>query len=667
MSDLTGQRFGNYRLIRLLGQGGFADTYLGEQVYIGTDAAIKIVQTQLAQDDQGAFFHEARTIAKLKHPNIVRLLEFGVENSRNIPYLVMDYAPNGTLRQRHSRGEVLPVFHVVSYVKQVAAALQYAHEQKVIHRDIKPENMLVGAGSEILLGDFGIAVVESSRVQTQSAIAGTMNYMAPEQIRGKPIPASDQYALAVVAYEWLSGGPPFTGSYAEMAIQHEHNAPLSLRERVATIPVEVEQVVLAALAKDPQRRFKDVQTFAYALEQASNMGSSPSRNPSLADLQMDIPTARGAYVPPLQGYSGSSPGYAGQTIPSAYGPQPVRGPGSTSPDSSGSIPVPPPYSPDPGNPYTPPPLALESSGPRPTPQFTPPLNTPPRSPVQGPYASPQGSSAALPPPPGQVQSTSSTSSGSSQRWRPSVPLMILLGAVVLLILASSLIAYTTLHPSPTGTTSTNNRQATATAQAQATATALQAIYTQATSGTPVINDPLSGGDNYGWSHYRDNTGYCDFLDGVYHARALVGYFAPCIATATNFADFAEQVEVTIIGGNTGGILFRNASAANNNAYYFLIHTDGSYDFVKKTLNAQQTVDSTSLAGGISPAIHRGINQPNLVTVVARGGSFYFYVNKQYVTTATDDSYKSGSIGVSTTSTDTSGAEASFRNLQVWQL
>ena len=656
MSDLTGQRFGNYRLIRLLGQGGFADTYLGEQVYIGTHAAIKIVQTQLAQDDQGAFFQEARTIAKLRHPNIVRLLEFGVESSRNIPYLVMDYAPNGTLRQRHSRGEVLPVFHVVSYVKQVAAALQYAHEQKVIHRDIKPENMLVGAGSEILLGDFGIAVVESSRVQTQSAIAGTMNYMAPEQIRGKPIPASDQYALAVVAYEWLSGGPPFTGSYAEMAIQHEHNAPLSLRERVATIPVEVEQVVLAALAKDPQRRFKDVQTFAYALEQASNMGSSPSRNPSLADLQMDIPTARGAYVPPLQGYSGSSPVSAGQTIPSAYGPPPVLEPSS----SSGSTPVPPPYSPDPGNPYTPPPPIHESFEPRPTPQLTPPLNTPPHSPVQEPYALPHGSSAALPPPPGQVQSTSSTSSGSSQRWRPSVRLMILLGAVVLLILASSLIAYTTLHPGPPGTTPTNNRQATVTARAQA-------IYTHATSGTPIISDPLSGGDNFGWSHYRDNTGYCDFLDGVYHARALIGYFAPCIATATNFADFAEQVEVTIISGNYGGILFRNDSTANNNAYYFWIHTDGSYDFVKETLNAQQTYDATSLAGGNSPAIHRGINQPNLVTVVALGDSFYFYVNKQYVTTATDDSYKAGSIGVSTNSTDTSGSEASFRNLQVWQL
>jgi len=177
MSDLTRQQFGNYRLIRLLGQGGFADTYLGEQIYLRTYAAMKIVQTQLAQDDQGTFFREAQTIAYLRHPNIVRLLDFGVESSRNIPYLVMDYAPNGTLRQRHSRGEVLPVSRVVPYVKQIAAALQYAHDHKVIHRDVKPENMLVGAENEILLADFGIAVVESSRIQTQSTIAGTMNYI----------------------------------------------------------------------------------------------------------------------------------------------------------------------------------------------------------------------------------------------------------------------------------------------------------------------------------------------------------------------------------------------------------------------------------------------------------------------------------------------------------
>jgi serine/threonine protein kinase len=680
MSDLTGQRFGNYRLIRLLGQGGFADTYLGEQVYIGTPAAIKIVQTQLAQDDQGAFFREARTIAQLKHPNIVRLLDFGVESSRNIPYLVMDYAPNGTLRQRHRRGEVVPLFRVVSYVKQVAAALQYAHEQKVIHRDVKPENMLVGAGHEILLADFGIAVVESSRIQTQSTIAGTVNYMAPEQIQGKPTAASDQYALAVVVYEWLCGWPPFTGSYTEMAVQHELSRPPSLRERVATIPIAVEQVVFVALEKDPQRRFKDIQTFAYALEQASNVGSSPSLTPRPVDAQLDIPTVRVPYpstAPGYTGYSGPPPGSAGGATPSAYGPQPVRVPESPASEPAGSPPIPPTLPPDARNPSTPPPTVPESFGPRLTPQFTPPLNTPGPTPVpepsQGSQSWSQGSSMPPPPPMAPLPTpgpTPPTSPAPSQRRRPSPGLLILLAAVALLILGGSFLAYPLLFPQPSGPTLTKSGQATATAQASAsaTATARQEIYRQATSGTPIMSDSLNAPDNYGWSHFQDQTGYCNFVGGTYHARAQVGYFQPCYASATNFTDFAYQVEVTIIGGTTGGIWFRNASTANYDAYYFYIYIDGRYAFLNRALNAQQTYyNATSLAGGFSSAIHQGLNQPNLVAVVARGSTFYLYVNKQYVATATDPSYKSGSIGVTADSTDTSGSEASFRNLQVWQL
>src|SRR5712692_4311459 len=123
MNDRVGQQLGNYRLIRLLGQGGFADVYLGEHIYLKTPAAIKLLQTRLANDDLQSFLNEARSIANLVHPNIVRVLEFGVEGST--PFLVMDYAPNGTLRQLHPRGTRLPLATVVSYVKQIASALQY--------------------------------------------------------------------------------------------------------------------------------------------------------------------------------------------------------------------------------------------------------------------------------------------------------------------------------------------------------------------------------------------------------------------------------------------------------------------------------------------------------------------------------------------------------------
>jgi len=185
-----------------------------------------------------------------------------------IPIFVMDYAANGTLRDRYPRGTPLPSETIVSYVKQIADALQYAHDNKLIHRDVKPENILLGQHEVILLSDFGIATAPKvlARMKTQD-IAGTVIYMAAEQIQGKPRYASDQYVLGIIVYQWLTGMPPFRGSHVEIVTQHL-TAPPPLRTIVSTIPVEVEQVVLTALAKDPKRRFGNVRAFANALEQA---------------------------------------------------------------------------------------------------------------------------------------------------------------------------------------------------------------------------------------------------------------------------------------------------------------------------------------------------------------------------------------------------------------
>src|SRR6266498_5572930 len=128
MADRVGEQLGNYRLVRLLGQGGFAEVYLGEHIYLGTAAAIKVLYAKLASDDFEHFRKEARTIARLVHPHIVRVLEFGIEGAT--PFLVVDYAPNGTLRKRYPKGVALALPLVVSYVNQIADALQYAHEHR---------------------------------------------------------------------------------------------------------------------------------------------------------------------------------------------------------------------------------------------------------------------------------------------------------------------------------------------------------------------------------------------------------------------------------------------------------------------------------------------------------------------------------------------------------
>lgn len=280
MTDRTGQQLGNYLLTRLLGQGGFAEVYLGQHIYLKTQAAIKVLQAQISDDDIDGFQNEARTIANLVHPNIVRVLEFGIEGKT--PFLVMDYAPNGTLRQRHPKGTRLDPAIIVPYVKQIATALQYAHDQKLIHRDIKPENILVGRHNEILLSDFGIALVaQSSHYQSTQDVVGTVAYMSPEQIQGKPRPASDQYSLGIVTYEWLSGDRPFHGSFTELCTQHMFAPPPSLRERVPTISPELEQVVNTALAKDPKERFRKIQDFATALERASNLSRSATIAPAI--------------------------------------------------------------------------------------------------------------------------------------------------------------------------------------------------------------------------------------------------------------------------------------------------------------------------------------------------------------------------------------------------
>src|SRR5439155_9009778 len=164
-------------------------------------------------------------------------------------------------------------------VEQVAAVMQYAHDKKDIHRDVKPENMLLGRRQEVLLSDFGIATIvhsTSSLSASTEGTSGTLAYMAPEQIEGHPRPASDQYALGVVVYEWLCGERPFEGSVSELIAQQLSMPPLPLRERMPMIPPEVEQVVLRALAKDPKTRFASVKDFAQALEQASQRALTPT-------------------------------------------------------------------------------------------------------------------------------------------------------------------------------------------------------------------------------------------------------------------------------------------------------------------------------------------------------------------------------------------------------
>ena len=370
MADLVGKQLGNYRLITFLGKGAFADVYEGVHVLMRSQAAIKVLRA-LSVAEQAILLNEAQIIAGWKHHNIVRLLEFGLvaENQslleKNQPFLVMEYAPWGSLRRLHPKGKVISLGSVLYYVTQTAAGLQYAHEHHVIHRDVKPENILIGAQGEVLLTDFGLAIAaQSSRQPRSPRFGGTPAYMAPEQFVGAPCPASDQYALGVMIYEWLTGEQPLRGLL-------QAAPPSPLRKINPAVPPTVEEVVLMALAYDPAERFASMSAFATAFATACQ--TAPEQL-SLGTQPMGVsapipPAPQPAPITPPN--PTPPPGYSTRPLPTAlsFGGLTTR-PQPTEPGATASGPV------APGLPMQPPPAApmpfgRPASGPAPVPPHSP--------------------------------------------------------------------------------------------------------------------------------------------------------------------------------------------------------------------------------------------------------------------------------------------------------
>lgn len=352
MADRVGQQFGVYQLTNALAESPFAEVYRGEQRYSHIEVAIKLLRRPLATtEDVDAFRGEARTLAALVHPHIVRMLSFDVQEQTG--YLVMDYAPGGTLRQRHARGEIVPLDTFLPYTKQIADALQYAHEQGVIHQALRPESLLIGHQEEVVLAGFYLTSAhQATDQQTPEQIIAVTAYLAPEQLQGKPGQASDQYALAALVYEWLSGLPPFQGSGAELEQQILQTAPPPLHTGGPALAPAVERVVMRALAKDPAKRFASAQAFAAALEEAAQAGSSPQ--PAAASA---ISAQAPARQPVAAGRSAAQPAH-GPMQPQAAGqrqPAPARAPAA---QQAGG------RSPAPYQPYAQPPAWQRSPAPR---------------------------------------------------------------------------------------------------------------------------------------------------------------------------------------------------------------------------------------------------------------------------------------------------------------
>jgi eukaryotic-like serine/threonine-protein kinase len=275
MANLVGQYFGDYRVIRQLGRTMFAEVYLAESSSPPDQSALKVLRVELSETDQEYFILASRAITSLLHPHIIRVTGIGmVQLEMRFPVLFMEYAPNGTLRQRHAIGSQLPLATVLPYVRHIAEALHYAHLRELTHGDVRPENILLDRNGQVLLSDFSRALI-SPITSLKKTVTSTTAYVAPEHIMGQPCPLSDEYALGVMVYEWLSGELPFSGSMSEIADQHLSAPPPALRSKVPAISPIVEEVVLTALAKDPKSRFANLLAFASALELAGQPAEPP--------------------------------------------------------------------------------------------------------------------------------------------------------------------------------------------------------------------------------------------------------------------------------------------------------------------------------------------------------------------------------------------------------
>src|SRR5437588_5692317 len=250
--DRTGQQLGNYRLLCSLDLDRYAGVYLGEQIQFKKQCLVKMWQVQLKEELVDSFLTQARALAQLAHPHILRVRDAGVENL--VPFIAMDYVPHVTLQQRSSSSIPKPLQGILPYLQPLAEALQYAHNRGFIHKNIRPRAILLGQNNEVLLSNFSIPAVIQSEQQPNhlkaEEVTELLGYMAPEQMQGMAVAASDQYALAVVIYEWLNGNLPFQGSYGEMVNQHLHMQPPLLRKNVPDLSSAVEHVIFTALAKD---------------------------------------------------------------------------------------------------------------------------------------------------------------------------------------------------------------------------------------------------------------------------------------------------------------------------------------------------------------------------------------------------------------------------------
>jgi eukaryotic-like serine/threonine-protein kinase len=303
-----------YRVLGKLGGGGMADVYLAEDTTLGRRVALKVLLQRFVEDETFVerFRREAKAAAGLNHPNVVSIYDWGQID--HVYYIVMEYVEGETLKERIRRVGRLPAGEAVAIVVELLSAVQFAHANNVVHRDIKSQNILIDRHGKVKVTDFGIARAGDSSMTEAGSILGTAQYLAPEQAKGERVDErSDLYSVGVVLYEMLTGSVPFKGDSAvTVAMKHVNELPVEPAELVPGLPYALNQIVLKALAKSPERRYASAAEFAQDLRSA--MAGGP-----LVAATFDFAAERTQVMRPL-----AIPGEAGTQV------MPARSPATTS-------------------------------------------------------------------------------------------------------------------------------------------------------------------------------------------------------------------------------------------------------------------------------------------------------------------------------------------------